>query len=129
MKVAERSKLLFTGRKKPEGFGANLRAKLSGANHWNWQGGKTSADRKFRNSLEYRQWRSAVYLRDNYTCTECGARSGKGVAVKLNADHIKPFSRYPALRLDVNNGRTLCLDCHIRTPTFGYKLIKQGIES
>jgi 5-methylcytosine-specific restriction endonuclease McrA len=117
---------LFTGQKKPEGFGASIRGKLSGANHWNWQGGKVSETVKIRNSWEYRQWRKAVYERDNYTCTQCGARSSKGEPVKLNADHIKPFARYPELRFDLDNGRTLCLDCHIKTPTFGNRAGAHG---
>jgi hypothetical protein len=121
-KVAERSRLLFTGKKKPEGFGASIRVKLSGSKHWNWQGGKTTGARKLRNSLEYKQWRTAVFDRDSYACVICGARNGNGVVVILNADHIKPFSKYPELRLKISNGRTLCLDCHRRTPTFGNRI-------
>jgi 5-methylcytosine-specific restriction endonuclease McrA len=60
-----------------------------------------------RNSKEYREWRTAVYERDKYTCQNCGRVGGK-----INAHHIKPFSRFPELRLDVNNGVTLCKECH-----------------
>jgi 5-methylcytosine-specific restriction endonuclease McrA len=94
---------------------------IMGKNHWNWQGGKTSKNRRLRNSFKARQWRKAVWERDNYTCQECGSRSGKGNAVILNADHIKEWAHYPKLRFDIKNGRTLCLDCHKKTSNFGIK--------
>ena len=78
-----------------------------------WRGGVTPLNMKVRESLEYRLWRSAVLERDNYTCKCCGVRGGR-----LNADHIKPFSLYPELRFDVDNGRTLCEDCHKATPSY-----------
>lgn len=92
-------------------------AKRSGANHYNWKGGITPEVRRIRNSLEYKIWRKAVFERDDYTCIWCYARNGNGKRVILNADHIKPFSKYPELRFAIDNGRTLCVDCH-RT-TFG----------
>ena len=84
-----------------------------------WKGGNTEKDKKIRNSLEYRLWREAVFKRDNYTCQKCGTRSRKGVKVYLEADHIKPFSKYPELRFVVSNGRTLCRECHMKTKTHG----------
>jgi 5-methylcytosine-specific restriction endonuclease McrA len=74
----------------------------------------THTDR--RDSAEDREWREAVFRRDDYTCQICGARG-----VRLQADHIEPISLRPDLRLDLDNGRTLCVPCHKQTPTFGWK--------
>lgn len=60
-----------------------------------------------RNSTEYKEWRTAVFERDNYTCQLCGAHG-----VKLNAHHKKPFAYFPELRTDTSNGITLCVSCH-----------------
>lgn len=85
-----------------------------GASHWNWQGGITPERIKAYFSKEYQDWRRTVFERDDYTCQGCGERGGR-----LNADHIKPYSLFPALRFDVFNGRTLCADCHRKMGWFG----------
>ena len=95
--------------------------KIQGKNHWNWKGGIYPEVMKIRKSLEMELWRTAVFERDNYTCIWCGAKSGNGKAVKLNADHIKPFALFPELRFAIDNGRTLCEPCHWTTDTFGGK--------
>lgn len=82
---------------------------------------KTPENHRIRKSVEYRLWREAIFTRDNYTCIWCGARSGKGSMVYLNADHIKPFAYYPELRFALDNGRTLCLPCHKTTDTYKQK--------
>jgi 5-methylcytosine-specific restriction endonuclease McrA len=50
-------------------------------------------------------WAAMVKERDG-KCTNCGD------ANDLHAHHIKPYSRYPELRLNVDNGTTLCSLCH-----------------
>ena len=89
------------------------RHSIRGNNHWNWQGGITSEQKRRRNALEYKLWREAVFKRDNYTCVLCGETKKY-----LNADHIKPFALYPELRLSLDNGRTLCITCHEQTDTY-----------
>ena len=81
----------------------------------NWKGGITSEQIIIRNSPEYKDWRMCVFKRDNYTCQKCGDRSGNGHDVYLEAHHIKSFSEYPELRFCMDNGITLCRDCHEKT--------------
>jgi len=78
----------------------------SGENAPNWQGGITSINARKRGRKEYKLWREAVYLRDNFTCQKCGVKNG------LRAYHIKPFKDFPELRLAIDNGITLCKRCH-----------------
>lgn len=78
-----------------------------------WRGGITPENKRIRASREYAVWRSAVFSRDGFRCVWCDQRGGE-----LHADHIKPFSTHPELRLEVSNGRTLCRACHAQTATF-----------
>ena len=75
-----------------------------------------------RNSFEYKEWRKAIFEKDNYTCQICGAKSQKGISVYLEADHILSFDKYIKLRFDITNGRTLCRECHRKTHNFGVKV-------
>ena len=95
---------------------ASLRGRNTGASNWMWKGGITPENVKIRGSAEMKEWRKAVFTRDDYTCQICKERGGV-----LNADHIKRFAHFPELRFELSNGRTLCLTCHKTTNTFGTK--------
>jgi len=75
--------------------------------HWNWKGGITPINVKIRNSNKYINWRKEIFYRDKYKCVECGKTN-----CKLNAHHILSFSKYKNKRFDINNGITLCEECH-----------------
>lgn len=122
--ICEECKETFTTKKKTSKFcsmkcsGKNANRfiknhkgnKNHGSRHWNWQGGKTEKVQGLRKTYRYKLWRKAVFERDNYICKMCNKKTDKPIA-----DHIKPFYKYPELRLEVNNGRTLCKDCNYET--------------
>lgn len=89
------------------------RQRFLGENNPNWKGGITPINLSIRQSYEMKLWRKSVFERDNYTCIWCRQRGGK-----LEADHIKPFSLFPELRFAIDNGRTLCKECHKKTDTY-----------
>lgn len=106
--------LAFKGKKHTVETRRKLSATKRGPANPQWKGGVNKINAAIRGSLEYKLWREAVFRRDNWTCVQCGTRKSP-----INADHIKPFCKYPELRFDVDNGRTLCVPCHKRTETYG----------
>lgn len=101
IEVREKLSKFRKNRKSPE---------TSDSNHWNWRGGITLKSLKIRKSIEYRLWREAVFARDGWTCKSCHIKGGY-----IEAHHIKKFSKYPELRLAIDNGMTLCKKCHNKT--------------
>lgn len=81
-----------------------------------WDGFTGTERHRLMGQKEYILWRTAVFVRDDYTCQSCNKIGGT-----LNADHIKPWALYPELRYAIDNGRTLCVDCHRQTETWGGK--------
>ena len=81
-------------------------------NYWDERGRKEKRPQHDR--WEYLFWKKKVFERDSWACQFCGKRGhlGLGERVELNAHHIKGWAGYPKLRFDVNNGITLCKDCH-----------------
>ena len=100
---------------------------LYGEKSASWKGGYSSIDRPCRQMPEYRQWRSDVFSRDNWTCQTCHQR-----AIYVTAHHIKGFSKMirennirsigdarTCMELwDVSNGVTLCEPCHSLTDNY-----------
>lgn len=92
-------------------------------NHF-WKGGISKLQNQIRTLPKYKEWRRKVYERDNYTCQDCGDYAGSN----LNSHHIKLLSKIvkdnniktmeDAKKCkelwDINNGKTLCFDCHCK---------------
>ena len=78
--------------------------------HPMWKWWVTSESKTIRQSLTYKLWRKSVFERDDYTCKLCYERWWK-----LEAHHIKTFSKSPELRFDINNWVCLCKLCHNQT--------------
>lgn len=72
----------------------------------NWKGGITNTNQKRRNDPKLIEWRKKVFERDCYTCQDCGAKG------YLHAHHVVPFSEDYSKAFDVDNGKTLCVECH-----------------
>ena len=60
---------------------------------------------KRKTGFLHQAWAALVKDRDK-KCTECGS------VYHLHAHHIKQYKSHPELRNDVNNGITLCGNCH-----------------
>jgi len=72
-----------------------------------WKGGITPENKKIWRSIEMRLWREAVFARDNWICQKCRIKGGK-----LHPHHIQNFAQYSELRFAIDNGITLCANCH-----------------
>jgi len=81
---------------------------ITGENHPNWKGGISGERDRFMQTSKYKNWRVGVFKRDNYTCGVCGKIGGE-----LEAHHLAPYHSNPNLRLDLDNGVTLCAECHL----------------
>lgn len=82
-----------------------------GSEHRNFNPDLTLEERILgRHYTEYAEWRKSVFKRDNFTCKCCKHKSTS--KNKLHSHHILNYSKYPDLRVDINNGITLCVRCH-----------------
>jgi 5-methylcytosine-specific restriction endonuclease McrA len=70
-------------------------------------------NQRLRRTVKYKKWRSEVFQRDNWTCQTCNTRGNY-----LEAHHIKSFAKYPKFRYILENGVTLCRECHRLTDNY-----------
>lgn len=96
-----------------------------------WKGGISPITKLIRSSNKYKEWRQAVFIRDNFICQRCD-KTGY-----LEVHHKKPFYKFieeircnlPLLDLyeaamiyeplwDIKNGETVCKECHNKTRGF-----------
>jgi hypothetical protein len=82
--------------------------RYKGENHPCWKGGTHPRDMR-----KQAIWSKAVRTRDNFTCQWCNKRG-----VDLHAHHLEGFTECPEKRWDINNGITLCVQCHYTTYKF-----------
>lgn len=89
--------------------------------NWSWKGGRGYLYNNLRGLKQYKEWRTSCFIRDEYTCQECGNN-----CCELNVHHIKTVaqiiednnlnSTLDAINCeelwDEDNGITLCIDCH-----------------
>lgn len=129
-KTKEIMRLNNLGKKLSEKTKIKIGEAKRGNKNPSWKGGVTSLRKRIRHCFKYRQWISDVFQRDNYICQDCGRKGGK-----LNAHHIKAFYKImkeydikfleEALNCEelwnINNGQTLCEDCHKKTNTYKAK--------
>ena len=120
----KKSKSLKENYKKHPELKEKARIRFTGKNNPNWKNGITKLTETIRKHFKYRQWRSDIFTRDNFTCQECSIKGGY-----LEAHHLKKFSVIleenkikkleQALNCEelwnINNGITLCLKCHNKT--------------
>ena len=97
-----------------------------------WNGGFSALNKRIRETFAYLNWRNSIFKRDRYTCRLCRKRGEF-----LQADHYpKTFAwllrkfKITSTRMatstkelwKLKRGRTLCLKCHRKTPTYAKHL-------
>lgn len=90
----------------------------------NFKSGQSDIYKHMRRLARYGRWRKDVLKRDKHTCQNCKQQFEPK---DLDAHHIKRlwllFKEYPKTTIDfndeyfydLNNGMTLCRDCHNKT--------------
>ena len=94
-----------------------------------YKDGMSSLKERVRKSWKFRDWREAIFKRDDYTCQECGKKGDKlhphhwkkGFAEIWQENKITTFEEAMNCEelWDVSNGKTLCENCHKKTETYG----------
>lgn len=129
LETIEKLRTTLKGKPSPNKGKPNL--KLRGVNNPAYKGNKSSSRlRIIINGMpEYSIWRSRVFQRDNWTCQTCGKRG------KLDPHHIIAVSKIIKVNnllnvedsrnckelWNIDNGVTLCRECHKLTSNYGHR--------
>ena len=100
--------IVWAGRKHTDESKKKMSQARRGSDNPHWKGGVSEIVKGIRRSPEYYQWRKAVLERARYTCQDCGGSK------ELDAHHIQSLLDYPEGIFEIDNGLTLCKDCHKR---------------
>ena len=94
---------------------------LIGSKNPNWiiDRSKLKTDNEHQYDTQYKIWMLQVKERDNWKC-RINDNDCKG---KLEAHHILPWSQFPQLRYNINNGISLCHFHHPRKKNDEIKLV------
>lgn len=80
-----------------------------GENSPRWNSNLTNEDRQDRRLIQgYNDWVQEVFEKDRHTCQHCGDNKGGN----LTAHHLEGYDNFPELRTALENGTTLCENCH-----------------
>jgi len=103
---------------------------MRGENSPYWKGGTSELSKRIKNSFKYKKWREAIFRRDNWTCQKCEKRGGiilhphhkRSFASVLEENNIKTLEDALSCEVvwDINDGITLCRNCHKKTDTYGW---------
>lgn len=144
-KLSEETKrklsIALKGKKKPV-FTEEHRKKLSEAlkgkpQPWHagnkcffWKGGVSKLSKRIKTSFRYKKWRETVFQKDDWICQKCGRKGGiilhphhrRSFTSILEENNIKTLEdAFNCEELwDINNGVTLCNNCHKETETYGW---------
>ncbi len=98
----------------------------AGDKHPNWKGGVSKIDKLVRRMKGYLDWRTKIFVRDNWTCQTCRDRGYvtvhhiKSFALILRENKIKNINdaRNCEELWNTENGVTLCENCHSQTDNY-----------
>ncbi len=130
-KLSATLKFQFLAGRKPSFLGRKLTTEHKrkiGKTRRERYGTLSSVNKQIRFTARYKKWRTEVFVRDAYTCQQCGINTYKKRArVYLHAHHkielwqlIKGKTFEQAMKMrrvwDKDNAVTLCRECHAKHP-------------
>lgn len=100
--------------------------KRSGPDNPKWNPDAVRGRYTGENKSQEMYFRRKVLERDKYICRKCN----KDCKYNSQAHHLNCWNDFPEQRYDVDNGITLCVDCHKKFhKTFGPKCVKADFDN